>query len=271
MPELPEVETTRRGVLARVRGRRIAAVRVYQPRLRWPVPASLGRTLPGQVIKTVRRRGKYLWFETPAGSMIVHLGMSGSLRILAAPPAAGAHDRLDVVFHDASVLRLRDPRRFGCVLWTGADPLQHPLLRHLGPEPFGAAFTPDYLHDASRGRRVAVHALLMNGRIVAGVGNIYASEALFRAGIRPSRRAGRLSRKDCGRLVAAVRATLKSALKAGGTSLRDFRDSEGRPGYFRTRLRVYDRAGEPCRRCGTPVRSLRAGQRTAYFCPLCQK
>jgi formamidopyrimidine-DNA glycosylase len=270
VPELPEVETTRRGVNARVRGRTITAVNIYQPRLRWPVPAGLARELPGQVIKTVRRRGKYLLFPVAKGTLIVHLGMSGSLRVLNDAPARGPHDRVDIVFDGGRVLRLRDPRRFGCVLWTTDDPLHHPLLRHLGPEPFSAAFGADYLHATSRRRRLPVRALIMDGRVVVGVGNIYASEALFRAGIRPLRPAGRLSRKDCERLAAAIRRTLRQALRAGGTSLRDFSDSEGRPGYFRQRLMVYGRAGEPCRRCGTAIRRARQGQRSAFFCPRCQ-
>lgn len=271
MPELPEVETTRRGVIARVRGRRVAAVRVYQPRLRWPVPGTLGRDLPGQVIKSARRRGKYLLFNTPAGTLIVHLGMSGSLRVLDPAPAPGPHDRVDIVFDGGRVLRLRDPRRFGCVLWTAGDPLRHALLRHLGPEPLSTEFNTGYLHAVSRRRRTPARALIMDGRVVVGVGNIYASEALFRAGIRPSRPAGRLSREHCKRLVAAIRTTLRAAIQAGGTSLRDFSDSAGRPGYFRRKLMAYGRAGLPCRRCGAPIRRATMGQRSAFYCPECQK
>jgi formamidopyrimidine-DNA glycosylase len=271
MPELPEVETTRRGVSARVRGHRVRAVQVYQPRLRWPVPEALARDLPGQVIKSVRRRGKYLLFRTDRGTIIIHLGMSGSLRVQDTAPAPGPHDRVDLLLEGGRTLRLRDPRRFGCVLWTRDDPVAHHLLRELGPEPFSPAFNAGYLYRASRGRRAAARALIMDGRVVVGVGNIYASEALYRAGIRPSRRAGRLSLTDCERLVAAIRATLRSAIRAGGTSLRDFRDSAGRPGYFRTRLMVYDRAGLPCRRCGASIRLRRVGQRSAYYCPGCQK
>lgn len=269
MPELPEVETTRRGLLPHVLGRRIVAVRVRQPRLRWRVPAALAKLLPGVVVLDLTRRAKYLLMHTPRGTLILHLGMSGSLRVTPAHAPPSVHDHLDIVFEGGTCLRLRDPRRFGSVLWTGA-PDKHALLRHLGPEPLGDGFTADYLYKISRSRRVAIRNLLLNSRLIAGIGNIYANEALFDAGIRPTRAAGRLTRNDCTRLTATVRAVLKRAIDAGGTTLRDFQNADGAPGYFQQTLHVYGRGGEPCPRCGTLVRGIRLGQRSAFYCPKCQ-
>ncbi|HET6655751.1 MAG TPA: bifunctional DNA-formamidopyrimidine glycosylase/DNA-(apurinic or apyrimidinic site) lyase [Gammaproteobacteria bacterium] len=271
MPELPEVETARRGIAPHLGGRVIRDVIVRQPRLRWPVPPGLKATLTGARITAVGRRGKYLLIDTAAGTVIVHLGMSGSLRILTAATPPGPHDHIDFVIDDSRCLRLRDPRRFGAVLLTRDDPLQHPLLRHLGPEPLTDAFDGSYLYSQTRGRRVAIKNLLMNSRIVVGVGNIYANEALFVAGIHPLRAAGRIARPRCDALADAAKAVLTAAIAAGGTTLRDFTRDDGRPGYFSQELKVYDRAGEPCPRCGTAIKRVVSGQRATYYCPRCQR
>jgi formamidopyrimidine-DNA glycosylase len=270
MPELPEVETTRRGIEPRVAGKIIARVVVRQPRLRWRVPPTLAAELPGHRIETVARRGKYLLLATNIGTVIIHLGMSGSLRVLPATTPPEKFDHVDLVLKDGMALRLRDPRRFGAVLWTRADPLQHKLLKRLGPEPLGPEFSGAYLFRVTRGRSRAIRDVLLDGHIVAGIGNIYANEALFDAGIRPARAAGRLTRTRCEKLVHAIRATLNRAIRAGGTTLRDFQQANGEPGYFRISLKVYGREGEPCRTCGTVIKARKRGQRSAYFCPNCQ-
>jgi formamidopyrimidine-DNA glycosylase len=269
MPELPEVETTRRG-LKPVLHQTVARVVVRQSRLRWRVPAALAKELPGLTIDAIERRAKYLLFRTAGGTIILHLGMSGSLRIVPGITPPTKHDHVDLVFANGNCLRLRDPRRFGALLWTTHDPTQHKLLRDLGPEPLGTGFNADHLYAVSRGRKLAVRDFLLNSRIVAGVGNIYANEALFQAGIRPTRPAGRLKEADCLRLVEAIRTTLKQAIRAGGTTLRDFRNADGLPGYFQQTLNVYARAGEPCPRCGHTIRLKRLGQRSAFYCPVCQ-
>lgn len=271
MPELPEVETTRRGIEPHLVGRVVTAVVVRQPRLRQRVPARLGKELRGQRIQNVTRRGKYLLIRTEAGTLLLHLGMSGSLRIVDAPSPHRPHDHLDIVLDDGRCLRLHDPRRFGLALWTTRDPAQHPLLGKLGPEPLGEAFSGNHLHARSRGRRIAVKQFIMDSHVVVGVGNIYANEALFRAGIDPRRAAGRVSRERYQRLAAAIVATLNEALQQGGTTLRDYLNSDGEPGYFRLHLNVYERAGKPCRVCGAPIRLLRQGQRSTYYCPHCQR
>jgi formamidopyrimidine-DNA glycosylase len=270
MPELPEVETTRRGLAPHVIGRAIRRVEVREPRLRWPVAKDLAPRLADARIDSLERRGKYLLFGTEAGTLLVHLGMSGSLRYLPAAAAPSTHDHIDVHFADGSSLRFNDPRRFGSFMLTRA-PHRHPLLKALGPEPLGAAFTADYLADACRGRRVAIKQQLMNGRIVVGVGNIYANEALFRAGIHPMRAAGRVARARFEPLVTAVRAVLLDAIEEGGTTLRNFVGGDGRPGYFRSALQVYDREGQPCLRCGTPITHRVVGQRSTYYCARCQR
>lgn len=271
MPELPEVETTRRGIAPFLEGRRVRTVAVREPRLRWPVPAALARDLPGQPILSVFRRAKFLLLESPIGHLILHLGMSGSLRVVSNNVPPEKHDHLDVVMEDGRCLRLRDPRRFGAALWTTGAPLEHPLLKDIGPEPLGSAFSPQWLHRLSRGRRVAVKSFLMNGHVVAGVGNIYASEALFIAGIHPSRPAGRISLERYGLLVDAVREVLDDAITAGGTTLRDFVDTDGNPGYFARKLRVYGRQDDPCENCGAPIRGRVIGQRSTFYCPRCQR
>jgi formamidopyrimidine-DNA glycosylase len=270
MPELPEVETTRRGLAPHVVGRTITRIEVRDSRLRWPVAATLPDTLVDHRVERLERRGKYLLFGTGAGTLLVHLGMSGSLRYLPEVPPAGAHDHIDVHFADGGALRFNDPRRFGSFIHTTA-PGEHPLLRELGPEPLGADFTPDYLWRSSRGRHVTIKQHLMNGKIVVGVGNIYASESLFRAGIHPSRAAGRVAGARFEPLVAAVREVLQEAIDEGGTTLRNFVGGDGKPGYFRGALRVYERDGQPCVVCAAPIERRVLGQRATYYCKRCQR
>lgn len=267
MPELPEVEITRRGITP-IAGQTVSAVIVRNPNLRWPVPAGLQRRLAGQVLRTIDRRSKYLLLRFDHGSLIMHLGMSGSLRIVKAGAPAGVHDHFDLVMGQTA-LRLRDPRRFGAVLWS-TQPEQHVLLRDLGPEPLEAGFDERTLHDASRGRRVAVKQFIMDNRIVVGVGNIYANESLFRAGINPHRSAGRISLARYAKLSACIRQTLRDALLAGGSTLRDYVHTDGSEGYFQLDYFVYGRDGLPCRQCSSPIRVSRAGQRATFHCPNCQ-
>ena len=270
MPELPEVETTRRGIESHVVGKTIERLIVRDPRLRCRVSSKLVDELPGQTIQSVVRRGKYLLFVTGAGTIILHLGMSGSLRIVACSLPADKYDHVDMVLDSGDCLRLRDPRRFGALLWTRTDPMQHKLLKDLGPEPLAADFRGDYLYQKLRGRKRGIRDSLLDGRLIAGIGNIYANEALFAAGIRPARRAGGITRAHYQRLAKAIRDTLNRAIRAGGTTLRDFRASDGQPGYFQLSLKVYGREGEPCLVCHTPIRAKRLGQRTAFYCPKCQ-
>ena len=270
MPELPEVETTRRGVAPHLEHRVVERVIVRHRGLRWPVPRGLAATLQGQRLNAVERRAKYLLFRFDDGTLILHLGMSGHLRVVPADTEAQKHDHLDVVFTGDRCLRFNDPRRFGSVHWTKTDPLEHPLLKGLGPEPLGDELTADYLFERSRRRRVAVKLFIMNAQIIVGVGNIYASEALFLAGIRPGRAAGRITRVEYARLVEAIRTVLQRAIAKGGTTLRDFTQPDGNTGYFSIHLNVYDRAGEPCRVCGGEIRHKVMGQRATYWCPSCQ-
>lgn len=272
MPELPEVETTRRGIAPWIEGVRVRAVTLRQPMLRRPVPRALALELPGRVVLATERRAKYLLFRTDGDrTMMLHLGMSGSLRVLRAAAAPGPHDHLDIALESGHTLRFHDPRRFGSADWVAGDPLRHPLLAHLGPEPLGPEFTPAYLAAACRGRKVAIKQLIMNGHIVVGVGNIYASEALFHAGIHPARAAGRISATRLAGLVTAIREVLAAAIRQGGTTLRDFAWGEGQRGHFRPELAAYDRAGEPCLRCGGTIRAFVQGQRSTYYCPRCQR
>jgi len=272
MPELPEVETTRRGVAPRLLGRRVVAVHVYDGRLRWPVPAALARELPGQAFVAVDRRSKYLLLSTDRRrTLLLHLGMTGSLRAYAAPPARRRHDHVDIVLDDGSVVRYHDPRRFGSMLWLAGDPAAHPLLASLGPEPLTAAFDAGYLYARTRGKRASIKLALMDSRVVVGVGNIYANEALFRAGIHPATPAGRVSRPRLARLVASVQQVLEEAIASGGSTLRDYVDASGAVGAFQLTHRVYGRTGRPCLACGTPIRGTRIGQRSTFHCPRCQR
>jgi formamidopyrimidine-DNA glycosylase len=271
VPELPEVETTRRGLGRHLRGRRIRAVLVHEQRLRWPVTPQLDALLRGQQVRAVERRAKYLLLRCTNGTLIVHLGMSGNLRVVPQPAALLPHDHVELHLDSGSALRFNDPRRFGCCLYTTEEPRHHKLLRELAPEPLTTQFDGPYLHRVTRRRRVAIKTLLLNGRLVTGVGNIYASEALFRARLRPQRAARTLTLAQCRQLAAAIRSVLKSAIRAGGTTLRDYLSADGMPGYFKQKLYVYERAALPCRRCRTPIRQLTQGQRSTYYCPQCQK
>jgi len=270
VPELPEVETARRGIEPHLLKHKVSAVVVRDMRLRWPVPRALIKELTGQRIAAVTRRGKYLLLHTPAGTALLHLGMSGSLRLLPADTPAEKHDHLDIVLDSGRALRLRDPRRFGTLLWTTGDPTHHKLLRTLGPEPLGEDFDGDYLFAKARGRKVAIKNFIMNSHILVGVGNIYASEALFLARIHPQRAAGRVSRERYLALAKSIQKVLNAAIKAGGTTLRDFSRADGEPGYFRQHLRVYGRKGKPCKHCGTAIATRLTGQRSTYYCPYCQ-
>lgn len=271
MPELPEVETTRRGLEPHLTGKRITAVVVRDARLRWPVAPDFAAALRGQRIRELRRRAKYLLIALDRGTVIMHLGMSGALRIVAAGEAAAKHDHLDIEIEGKHALRLTDPRRFGSVHYVTDGLDEHFLLAALGPEPLSERFDADVLYAATRGRRASIKETLMNARIVVGVGNIYASEALFRAGIDPRTHAGKVSRARCATLVDAIKQTLRAALQAGGSSLRDWHHADGALGCFQQQYFAYDRAGESCRRCGTTIRTIRQGQRATYFCPGCQK
>jgi formamidopyrimidine-DNA glycosylase len=270
MPELPEVETTRRGIELAARGLRISELRIYEHRLRWPIDPALPAQLLNQQIIAVERRAKYLLLRLDRGTLILHLGMSGSLRLLPQQTPRLKHDQFDLCLESGLTLRFNDPRRFGSLHYTTDEPAQHRLLRSLAPEPFAAAFDTDYLFRISRRRRAAIKQVLMNGRLVTGVGNIYASEALFRARISPRRAAYRLTRAECSRLVRAVRAALKAAIRAGGTTLRDYVGTDGSPGYFRQKLFVYERDGKGCRVCANLVRKITQGQRSTYYCSHCQ-
>jgi formamidopyrimidine-DNA glycosylase len=271
LPELPEVETTRRGIEPHAVGRRIVALHVHEPRLRWRVQEDLPLQVAGRRILQARRRAKYLLIDIEEGTLLLHLGMSGSLRVLPADTPRVPHDHFDLLLDSGLTLRFNDPRRFGSLHYTTADPNEHPLLASLAPEPFDPAFNTEYLWRITRKRSVAIKQLLMNSRLVVGVGNIYANEALFRAKIRPRRRARTLSRDELSRLARAVRSVLAMAIRVGGTTLRDFVGADGSPGYFRQKLYVYERTGKPCRSCRTPVRQLTQGQRSTYYCPTCQR
>ncbi len=270
MPELPEVETTRRGIEPLVAGARVDGVVVRERRLRWPIPRQVERELTGATMLGVGRRAKYLLLESARGTAIAHLGMSGSFSVVAAGTEPDVHDHYDVVFDGGKALRFTDPRKFGSLLWGGSEPLRHKLLADLGPEPFSADFSGAWLKARSLGRRIAVKSFLMMPAVVAGMGNIYASEALYRAGIYPRRAAGRIALLRYEALAGTIRDVLGEAIEAGGTTLRDFADASGRPGYFAQRLDVYDRAGRDCRRCGSEIRRSVIGQRASYYCARCQ-
>ncbi|AAZ96336.1 formamidopyrimidine-DNA glycolase [Thiobacillus denitrificans ATCC 25259] len=270
MPELPEVETTRAGLSPRLQGRVLTRVIVREPRLRWPIPPDLDTQLRGLTLHGLARRGKYLLFDFGAVTQLVHLGMSGSLRLTEPAEPAARHDHVDWRFDDGTILRLRDPRRFGAVLLTENAP-GHPLLAGLGPEPLSTAFDAAYLHTQCQRRKTAIKPLIMDAHVVVGVGNIYASESLFHAGIRPGVAAHRLSRAACARLADAIKQVLTAAIAAGGSSLRDYVQSSGELGYFQLQTRVYDREDAPCRRCATPIRRIVQAQRASFYCPTCQR
>lgn len=270
MPELPEVETTRRGIAPYLSGRQVCEVRLRRPDLRWPIPPELTAQLPGQRIQAVRRRAKYLLLEAQTGSVLVHLGMSGSLRILPQQAPVRPHDHADLLLDDGRLLRLTDPRRFGALLWQPQGQV-HALLAGLGPEPLSEDFDAAYLMRRATGRSAPVKHVLMDQRIVVGVGNIYAAEALFLAGIHPGRPAGRIAAARWVRLVTAVKEVLGQAIERGGTTLRDFIAPDGQPGYFAQELFVYGRAGQPCKRCGGRLRAADWGQRATVYCPRCQR
>lgn len=271
MPELPEVETTLRGIAPHVTNNTVKAVLVRHWQMRWPVPANLPELLRGKKILGLERRGKYLLFRFSKGHLILHLGMSGSLRVVEHGTPPGKHDHLDLQLTTGKSLRFTDPRRFGAVLWTQEPVERHPLLAQLGPEPLSVEFDGDYLFRQSCGRRLAVKLFIMDSKVVVGVGNIYANEALFLAGIRPGKAAGRLSRAQCHVLVEEIKKVLKRAIAAGGTTLRDFTNSEGKPGYFKQELFVYGREGEACLRCDNVLKNKRLGQRATVYCSLCQR
>jgi formamidopyrimidine-DNA glycosylase len=271
MPELPEVETTRRGIEPWLVGRRIERLIVREWRLRWRVPRALPLKLRGAAVRAVGRRAKYLLIETDAGTLIWHLGMSGSLRMFDAGAPPLAHDHVDLVLDSGRCLRFNDPRRFGSLSFTTGDVSRHRLLSRLAVEPLSADFEAGDLWRRARRRKSSVKSFIMDSRVVAGVGNIYASEALFRAGIRPRIAAGRISRPRMAALVTAIREVLTEAIDVGGTTLRDYVDAAGMPGYFSRKLYVYEREGKPCRRCGTTIRQFTQGQRSTYWCPRCQR
>lgn len=270
MPELPEVETTKAGISPHVVGREVRSLNVYQGSLRWPVPTDMAENFVGQTIQSLTRRGKYLILSTSVGGALVHLGMSGSLRICKEAEARRKHDHWDMVFDSDCVLRYHDPRRFGAFLWAGSDPWQHALLVNLGPEPIEEDFTADYIYQLSRGKKQVVKSFLMSSQTVVGVGNIYASESLYRAGIHPNRSAGKVSRKRYLALVIAVKEVLAEAIESGGSTLRDYVNGSGSPGYFQQKLSVYGRAGKECKICSTSIRQIRIGQRSSFYCPSCQ-
>jgi formamidopyrimidine-DNA glycosylase len=269
MPELPEVETSRRGIEPHIIDTRVTRVLVRNRSLRWPVSKTVDRNLLGQTITSVTRRAKYLLINTSSGSAILHLGMSGSVYIVDQDTAAGVHDHVDIDFDSGRTLRFRDPRRFGSLHWSSA-PLQHKLLKSLGPEPLSDAFNGEYLFAKSRSRRVSIKQFIMNAQVVVGVGNIYASEALYLSGINPRRAAGRISLQRHAALVSAIKNVLAKAIAAGGTTLRDFYGGDGEAGYFQQQLEAYGRTDEPCRRCDTPITAIVQGHRSTYYCKQCQ-
>ena len=270
MPELPEVETTRRGIEPYTNGHEVQSIVTRCKKLRWPIPSNLASKLNHHSFLTTKRRAKYLLLENELGHLIIHLGMSGSLRITTTDSPAQKHDHIDIVFNN-HILRFRDPRRFGAILWTAKDPLKHKLIKHLGPEPLEEQFTAEYLYAQSRQRKISIKEFIMNSHIVVGVGNIYATEALFISGINPTRAAGNVSLARYQRLTAAIKQVLANAIKSGGTTLRDFTSQDGKPGYFKQKLLVYGRAGHPCVNCSNPLRAIKQGQRTTTYCAKCQR
>ena len=270
MPELPEVETTRKGILPYIDKKVVVKVNVRQAKMRWPVPDKI-HEMEGQQVKSVKRRGKYLFLDTSKGTALIHLGMSGSLRVVDAGDAYEKHDHVEFIIENNKAIRLRDPRRFGAVLWTNKNPLKHKLIRSLGPEPLGDDFNVDYLFQRSRNRSVSIKQFIMNGQIVVGVGNIYACESLFKAGISPKAIAGKVSKARYQKLVNMIKEVLAQAIEQGGTTLKDFVQAEGKPGYFQQQLNVYGRADEACRSCKSKIKQITQGQRSTFYCSKCQR
>jgi formamidopyrimidine-DNA glycosylase len=271
MPELPEVETSRRGIEPHLHNRKISKVIIRQHKLRWPIPKDLPSLVEGQKIREVCRRAKYIYLKLDNGNIIIHLGMSGSLRICTSKAVPGKHDHIDIIVSSKKILRLRDPRKFGCVLWQAGEISQHKLISPLGPEPLEDDFDAEYLHRKAHKRQCSIKALIMNSHIVVGVGNIYASEALFRAGINPKRRAGNISLPRIQKLVDAIKLTLSLAIDEGGTTLRDFTGISGQPGYFAQKLLVYGLTGKPCSVCGEPIKQFTQQARSTFYCAKCQR
>ncbi len=271
MPELPEVETTCRGIAPHIEGQTIQHVIIRQFKLRWPIPEQLADILIGQRIQHVSRRAKYLLIQMTSGALLIHLGMSGSLRIVSVAQAAGKHDHIDFVLTENTVLRFNDPRRFGAVLWTSEPILSHPLLKDLGPEPLSPMFSGERLYQASRNRKIPIKSFIMDSHIVVGVGNIYANEALFMSGILPSRHAGKIALARYEKLADSIIKVLQNAIDQGGTTLRNFVNESGKPGYFKQSLQVYGRAGLACRRCERPLQEIRLANRSTVFCKQCQR
>jgi len=271
MPELPEVETTRLGISPHIEKQTVKSVVIRNGKLRWPVPLSIKKKLPDQKLLSVSRRGKYLILDFGNGCLLMHLGMSGSLQIVDPKTELRKHDHVDIIFKNNQCLRYHDPRRFGSILWTTKPPLEHKLLKDLGPEPLDKVFSAQHLWNRSRKRRVTIKQFIMDSHNVVGVGNIYASESLFRAGIHPRRAAGKVSLKQYKLLVKTIKTVIKAAIKQGGTTLRDFTGGDGKPGYFQQRLNVYGRKGEPCQQCDKPISHCVIGQRATYYCTACQK
>lgn len=281
MPELPEVETSRRGIEPYLLNKKIKQITIRQHKLRWPIPKNLPTLAEGQIIREVCRRAKYIYLKLDNGNIIIHLGMSGSLRICSNKTTAEKHDHIDIQVSTSKILRLRDPRKFGCVLWEPSDINEHKLIKPLGPEPLtdstsdgstnNGSFNTDYLYKKANKRSCSIKALIMNSHIVVGVGNIYASEALFRAGINPKRKAGNISHARLDKLVSAIKLTLELAIKEGGTTLRDFTGISGQPGYFAQKLLVYGRNGEKCTQCNEPIKQFTQQARSTFYCPTCQR
>lgn len=271
MPELPEVETTKRGISPHIVNRKIKAVNIYHPTLRWPIEPTLPKILPGQKLHDIQRRGKYLALPFDTGTLLLHLGMSGSLRIVTAKDARQKHDHFEIIFSSKHILRLRDPRRFGAVIWCETDWNQHELIKHLGPEPLSEDFSGEHLYANSRNKTLAVKNYIMNSRIVVGVGNIYASESLFMAGINPKKAANKVSKKAYIKLGDSIKQVLRNSITQGGTTLKDFADPNGNPGYFALHLNVYGREGKECYQCSSKIKQCVIGQRSTYYCPKCQR
>ena len=271
MPELPEAETTLRGIAPHISGQIITQILIRNRRLRWPIPTQLEKIVTGQTLTRLSRRGKYLILHCEEGSLLLHLGMSGRLRILTTDTPPQKHDHVDIHFANGTILRFTDPRRFGALLWTEEPPDEHSLLAHLGPEPLTPEFNADYLAQKARRREVAIKSFIMDGKIVVGVGNIYATEALFAARIHPEQAAGKVSRAKLLALTAAIKEILACAIQKGGTTLKDFSGSDGSPGYFSIELQVYGKANKPCPRCTVTLKEIRIGQRSSVYCPTCQQ